>query len=198
MPRKTKQAEQHKESTPLKDLIPYGNNPRHITTEAVDDVAESIKRYGFRQPIVIDKENIILAGHVRYLASQKLGLESVWVERAEELSTKDAREYRLADNRTSEYTDFDVDKLAEEMRDLEDVPGWDNDEIDDLRDLLDRKDEQGAEVLVEPDTATRPQSEEVRLVYRVPRQYASILSKEGYELIQEHTATAEEEEQDGN
>lgn len=100
-------------------LTPYYNNPR-MNDDAVDLVANSIKEFGFKQPIVIDKDNVIVAGHTRWGASQKLGLEEVPVIRATDLTDEQIKAYRLADNKTAEMAEWDLDKLELEMMDLDD------------------------------------------------------------------------------
>lgn len=99
-------------------LLPYEDNPRLIPESAVDAVAESIRRFGFRQPIVVDEHDVVVIGHVRRQAALKLGLESVPVHVATGLSAEQARTLRLVDNRTSEMTDWDRDLLQEELEAL--------------------------------------------------------------------------------
>lgn len=101
---------------PLADIRPYENNPRE-NMDAVEKVAESIKQFGFQQPIVVDKAGVIIAGHTRYLAAQQLGFETVPVVVAD-LSEEKARAYRLADNRVAEYSYWDYDKLEQELNAL--------------------------------------------------------------------------------
>lgn len=102
------------ELRPLDNVRPYENNPR-INDGAVDAVAESIRRFGFRQPLVVDEDGVILAGHTRLKAAAKLGLERVPVVVATGLSPEAAREYRLADNKTAELADWDLPKLTLEL-----------------------------------------------------------------------------------
>lgn len=114
-------------------LIPYIRNPRK-NSAAVDKVAASIKEYGWQQPIVVDKEHVIIAGHTRLLAAQKLGMDKVPVHVAD-LSDAQAKAYRLADNRISEDADWDIDLLGLEIRELDDLgfdldlTGFDNTEL---------------------------------------------------------------------
>lgn len=86
----------------LDEIKPYENNPRK-NDNAVPYVAESIKRYGFKVPIVIDKNGVIVAGHTRYLASLELGLKNVPCIIADDLSPEEIKEFRLVDNKVSEY-----------------------------------------------------------------------------------------------
>lgn len=102
------------EYVPLSDIAMYDKNPR-INEPAIDKVAKSIRDYGFLVPIVVDKDGIILAGHTRYKASQKLGLKEVPIIRANSLSEIKGREFRLVDNRTSEFAQWDSDLLKEEL-----------------------------------------------------------------------------------
>lgn len=100
------------------ELIPYVNNPR-FNDNAVDAVASSIKNFGFKQPIVIDNKNEIVAGHTRLLASKKLGLEEVPVIIADDLNESQARAYRLADNKVAEIASWDYELLELELETVE-------------------------------------------------------------------------------
>lgn len=104
----------------LNDIKPYENNPRN-NEETVEKVANSIKKFGFNQPIVVDKDNVIIVGHTRYLAAQELGLTEVPVIVAENLSEEQARAYRLADNKTGELAGWNFEKLALELEQIEDI-----------------------------------------------------------------------------
>lgn len=104
----------------LTDITPYENNPRN-NEEAVEKVANSIKEFGFNQPIVVDKNNVIIVGHTRYLAAQELGLTEAPVIVAGNLSDEQARAYRLADNKTGELAGWDFEKLALELEQIEDI-----------------------------------------------------------------------------
>lgn len=111
-------ADYHIIKKPIEEIKPYGRNPR-INDQAVDAVAESIFSFGFKQLIVIDKNNVIVAGHTRYLASKKLGLEDVPVIVADDLSKDQVKAYRLADNRVSDLAEWDESKLLQELKDIE-------------------------------------------------------------------------------
>ena len=102
----------------LKSLIPYGKNPRN-NTPAIEAVAESIKTFGFKVPIVIDKDNVIVAGHTRYKASQKLGLDKVPCIVASDLTPEQIKAFRLADNKTAELAEWDTSLLSLELKDLD-------------------------------------------------------------------------------
>ncbi len=101
-------------------LIPYINNPR-INDEAVDVVAASIKEFGFKNPILIDKENVIIAGHTRLKAAKKLGMEEVPVIRVEDLTENQIKAFRIADNKTVEFAEWDMELLQLELEELEDM-----------------------------------------------------------------------------
>lgn len=95
---------------PIAEIIPYENNPRK-NDGAIEAVANSIKEFGFKVPIIIDKDNVIVAGHTRLKAAEKLGLESVPVIKADDLTDEQIRAFRLADNKTAEYSEWDEKKL---------------------------------------------------------------------------------------
>lgn len=103
---------------PIDEVKPYFRNPRRIPQEAVDAVAESISRYGYQQPITVDKDNVIIVGHTRLQALKKLGWTEVPVY-VSSLPEDKAREYRLIDNRTSEMTTWDHEQLVMELREFE-------------------------------------------------------------------------------
>jgi len=123
---------------PIDKLIPYARNPRQIPQTAIDKVARSIQEFGFRQPIVVDTEGVIIVGHVRRLAAQKLGLTNVPVNVATELTAAQVNAYRLADNRTNEEATWDTEALALELANLKvhefdlDLTGFNLDEIQEL------------------------------------------------------------------
>lgn len=85
--------------TPLGDIRPYDENPRLISPEAVAKVAASIAEFGFRQPIVVDRDGVIVVGHTRWQAARMLGLETVPVHWARNMTPAQARAYRIADNK---------------------------------------------------------------------------------------------------
>lgn len=103
----------------LEDVFPYPNNPRVIDA-SVDAVANSIKEFGFSVPIVLDKNGVIVTGHTRYKAAQKLGLKEVPCYVAENLTEEQAQAYRLADNKVAELSIWDNNKLTEELMGLVD------------------------------------------------------------------------------
>lgn len=104
----------------INDLKPYGNNPR-INDDAVEKVAESIKQFGWKVPAVIDKNNIIVAGHTRLKAAQLLGIAKIPCIIADDLTEEQINAFRLADNKTAEFAAWDLDKLAAELAEIEDI-----------------------------------------------------------------------------
>ena len=98
--------------------IPYARNARICPESAVRKVAASLKEYGFRQPIVVDADGVVIAGHTRLLAARKLGLKKVPVHIATDLSPAQVKAYRLADNRTAEETSWDLELLPLELEGL--------------------------------------------------------------------------------
>jgi hypothetical protein len=121
--------------TPLGDITPYEQNARRITAETVEKVASSISEFGWRQPIVVDGEGVIIAGHVRYLAAKRLALKTVPVHVADDLTEQQVNTYRLADNRLHDETEWDFDVLGTVLGDLLDdetdlrFSGFDEDEV---------------------------------------------------------------------
>lgn len=101
----------------LSDLKPYERNPRN-NKEAVDYVANSIREFGFKNPIIVDKNNVIVAGHTRYLACKKLGIKEVPCVIADDLTDEQIKAFRLADNKVAEIATWDLDLLDEELNDL--------------------------------------------------------------------------------
>lgn len=102
----------------IKDIKPYTNNPRVIPQEAVDRVANSIKEFGMQQPIVVDKDMVIIVGHTRLKACEALGMGTVPCVIADTLTEEQVRAYRLADNKTNEFTSWDDELLNFELSEL--------------------------------------------------------------------------------
>ncbi|MFN9078746.1 MAG: DNA modification methylase [bacterium] len=102
------------ELRPLDAVRPYANNPRQ-NDDAVEAVAESIRRFGFRQPIVVDADGVIVAGHTRFRAAERLGLTTVPVHVATDLTADEIRASRLADNKTAELATWDTSMLSIEL-----------------------------------------------------------------------------------
>ena len=101
----------------LEVLIPYDKNPRSRGENAVSQVAKSIKAHGFNQPIVVDPNNRLCAGHTRYYAARELGLEKVPVYK-KQMSEEKFIAYNLADNKSSEHSDWDIDRLTDLFKDI--------------------------------------------------------------------------------
>ena len=102
------------------DLRPYENNPR-FNDDAVEYVAKSIKEFGFKVPIIIDKDGVIVAGHTRYKASLELGLEEVPCIVADDLTDEQIKAFRLADNKVSEKAEWNYELLQSELEDILDL-----------------------------------------------------------------------------
>lgn len=102
----------------VEDIRPYENNPRKIEADAVSAVKESISRYGYQQPIVVDSDLKVVVGHTRLLAVKELGIEKIEVY-VTDLPEDKVREYRLIDNKTSELGKWDQDALVIELREFE-------------------------------------------------------------------------------
>lgn len=100
------------------ELIPYENNPR-FNENAVDKVAASIKEFGFKVPIIVDSKNVIVAGHTRLLAAKELGMEQVPVIVADDLTDNQIKAFRLADNKVSEFSEWDFEMLEAELSEIE-------------------------------------------------------------------------------
>lgn len=101
----------------INDLIPYGKNPRK-NSKAVNYVANSIQEFGFKVPIVIDSNNVIVCGHTRLLACKKLNICSIPCIVADDLTEEQIKAFRLADNKVSEKAEWDFNLLNEEIDDI--------------------------------------------------------------------------------
>ena len=125
------------ENIEIDKVIPYENNPRQ-NDEAIEKVVSSIKEFGFRSPIIIDKDNVIIAGHTRYQAAKRLDFDKVPVIRAKDLTPAQIQAYRIADNKTSEYATWDNELLSKELEALKeldfdlDLTGFEDWELDNL------------------------------------------------------------------
>jgi DNA modification methylase len=120
-------------------IKPYENNPRN-NDAAVEKVAESIKEFGFKIPIVVDKDNIIIAGHTRYKAAKKLLLENIPVIKADDLTEQQVKAFRIMDNKSSEFATWNYEVLLSEMDSLKlddydlDLTGFELNELEQLED----------------------------------------------------------------
>lgn len=105
---------------PLDSIYYYENNPRR-NEKAVKSVRNSIKEFGFLNPIILDKDNVIICGHTRFLAAQQLGIENVPTIIADDLTEEQVTAFRLADNKVAEIAVWDKDKLHQELMELKDI-----------------------------------------------------------------------------
>lgn len=137
----------------INEIIPYKNNPRK-NDDAVEDVANSIKEFGFKVPIVIDKNNEIVTGHTRYKASKKLGLEKIPCIIADDLNEEQIKAFRLADNKVSEKAEWDLDILNDELDDILNI------DMSDFGFDLDLEDEEEKEIIEDevPEVPEEPKS----------------------------------------
>ena len=125
----------------LDEIKPYENNPRH-NDNAVDAVANSIREFGFKVPIVVDSEGVIVAGHTRYKAAKKLGLQTVPCLVADDLTQEQVKAFRLADNKVGELATWDLDTLKVELDNIGEI---------DLSGMgFDLNDDKPAEDIIEP------------------------------------------------
>jgi len=141
----------------IAEITPYENNPRQ-NDGAVEAVAESLRQFGFRQPIVVDEQGVIVCGHTRYKAAQMLELKRVPVHVATDLSPEQIRAYRITDNKTGELATWDMDLLPIEIAELQEAGidwsllGFD---ADDLARIM-AGEEGVAEGLTDPDDVPEP------------------------------------------
>ncbi len=144
----------------IEQVRPYENNPR-INDSAVDAVADSLREFGWRQPIVVDEAGVIIVGHTRWKAAKKLNLQKVPVHVAKDLSEAQIKAYRLADNRTAGIADWDYELLPIELGQLKEMDfdlemlGFGQEE---LAKLLDTGVHEG---LTDPDEVPQPPDEAV-------------------------------------
>lgn len=136
----------------VEELKPYDKNAKEHPKKQVDAIARSIQEFGFNQPIVVDKDNVIIVGHGRLLAGKKLGLTEVPVMKLSNLTPEQVNAYRLADNKLNE-SDWDMKLVVEELREL-DSAGFDIEVTGFIRDILgpDDKDDEVPEIPVTPRT----------------------------------------------
>lgn len=143
----------------INSIKPYENNPR-INDGAVEFVANSIKEFGFKVPIILDKNNVIVAGHTRYKASLELGLKEVPCIYADDLNDDQIKTFRLADNKVSEKAQWNLELLEEELEDLDiDMNDFGFDKIEKIN--LDEFFEEAPEKEKEKKTITCPKCGEI-------------------------------------
>lgn len=106
--------------TSINLIKPAPDNPREIPEKAIEQVAKSIQEFGWQQPLVTDNDRVIIAGHTRYLAAKKLGLKTVPCIKATHLTPEQAHAYRIADNRSHDYTTWDYPELIQQINELDD------------------------------------------------------------------------------
>jgi hypothetical protein len=139
---------------------PYDKNPRR-NDGAVEAVARSLKEFGWRQPVVVDKDNVIVVGHTRWKAAKQLGLTEVPVHVAHELTPEQAEAYRLADNQTATIAEWDMELLSLELMELKDLGvdllmlGWSSEELTEIMAPP------GNEGLTDPDEIPQPPAEAI-------------------------------------
>ena len=143
----------------ISELKEYESNPRLINDEAVDKVAASIKEFGFKVPIIVDEDNVIVAGHTRKLAAQSIGMDEVPVVIADDLTEDQIKAFRLADNKVSEFSEWDFDLLSAELDELDmDMDDFGFDEIGDENNFEQEEDtstvdlDENVVIVVEADT----------------------------------------------
>jgi site-specific DNA-methyltransferase (adenine-specific) len=115
----------------IEEIIPYKNNPRK-NDKAVESVMHSIKSYGFKNPILIDENNEIIAGHTRLKAAIQLGLTFVPIIQVTDMTEQEKKGYRIADNKVSENAEWDMDLLRIELQGLNNFTGFNEDDLDQL------------------------------------------------------------------
>ncbi len=163
----------------VEDLISYVNNPKQHPPEQIDLIASSIKEFGFLNPIIVSKDNEIVAGHGRLLACKKLGIKEVPVIRAEHLTPAQIKAYRIADNRLTELGEWDMDLIKVELEELQELDfditltGFDLEELEEGEEgeedtIKEIKDKESFELVIEFNS-----EEEVREAYEK-------FTKEGY------------------
>lgn len=139
----------------------YANNPREISDAAVEAVAQSIRTFGFKNPCLLDKDNVLIAGHTRVRAARKLGMKEIPAIRVDDLTPEQVNAFRLADNKLHELATWDVELLPLELSALRDadfdlsVLGFDEDELAKLLAPA------GTEGLTDPDAVPEPPEEPV-------------------------------------
>lgn len=121
------------------DVIPYEKNPR-INDDAVAMVAKSIQEFGFKVPVIVDQDNILVAGHTRVKAAKLLGLESIPVIKADDLTPEKVKAFRLADNKVAEFADWDYGLLENELNEILNIDMSDFG-FEDLEEQLEGEDE---------------------------------------------------------
>ena len=173
----------------IAEVTPYERNPRN-NDQAVEAVAKSIKEFGWRAPLVVDKDHVIICGHTRWKAARQLGLDTVPVHVASDLTPEQIQAYRIADNKTAEIADWNYDLLPLELRELQGAQfdlsllGFDTSE---LEELLSTATDEVAAGETDPDVigplAERLQEEAFRVARRPPPNYYQWILPENDRLM---------------
>ena len=138
----------------ITELKAYDKNPRK-NDNAVEPVAESIKEFGFKVPIIIDSDGVIVAGHTRLRAAKKLRMKTVPCIVADDLTPEQIKAFRLADNKVSEFAEWDIDLLTSELKDIDfdmDIFGFDEDYKEIKRTDLSYKDFTAFQIVIDCDS----------------------------------------------
>lgn len=141
----------------IDSLKEYKNNPR-FNDAAVDKVAASIKEFGFKVPIVVDKDNVIIAGHTRLKAAKSLGLDTVPCIIADDLTEEQVKAFRLADNKTGELAEWDIEKLHEELKALTafDMDTFGFETLPDIMEDMDDSESSSIDDMLDDEAKTKP------------------------------------------
>lgn len=143
------------EQMKIKDIIPYERNAKKHDNNQINNVAESIQRFGFAQPLVVDKDNVLIIGHCRLLAAKRLKLREVPVVKMTELTEEQVKQLRLLDNKLNE-SEWDLDLLMSEIEGL-DFEGFNIDwEIPELEETLEVIEDEAPEPELEKEPITKP------------------------------------------
>lgn len=130
----------------VEDLVPYEKNPR-VNHQAVNEVAKSIREFGFKVPVIVDEDNILVAGHTRVEACKRLGIEEVPAIVADDLNEEQIKAFRIMDNKSAQYAEWDYELLLEEIGDLEeldydiDLTGFKQVELDEIIEEMEEENE---------------------------------------------------------
>lgn len=144
----------------IDEVQEYEDNPRDIPEEAVEGVARSIREFGFKNPVIVDADNVLVAGHTRVRAARRLGMEEVPAIRADDLTPEQIRAFRIADNKLHELAQWNYDLLPIELGELQEMDfdlgliGFDEDELAGIMDTGEVK-----EGLTDPDAVPEPPDE---------------------------------------
>lgn len=164
------------------DLIPYKNNPRIINKKAINAVATSIKKFGFRQSILIDGKNEIINGHTRHLAAVKLGMTHVPCVVVDDLTEEQIKALRIADNKVAEYSEWDDNALRLELMEIENFSlsdmGFEDEELVDLN-----KEKEKEKMIKEMELKEFEHYDYLVFVYRDQRDFLNACSKFGIEKV---------------